>query len=287
MKRIGVIFHTDRPLIKEVTKKIVDWAGLNDIEVCLSVELADRVGFAKVILPADDIWKCSDVILTLGGDGSMLASARAFGKHGIPILGINLGKLGFLTEVTQNQIEDTLIRLKNDNYLIEERMALEASIPGFDATMPALNDVVVDHGNSIRLVKTDLFCNGEFVCSYDADGVIISTPTGSTAYSLSVGGPIINPLMEAIEVSPVSPHTLTLRTIIFPANSVLTIRAEPTEVNLRAALDGIIVAELSAGEEIIVKKANYKIKFIKFEKSSFYEVLRTKLHWGARPLFNS
>lgn len=287
MKRIGVTFHTDRPLIKEVTRKIIDWAALNDIEVCLSVELADRVGSAKVILPADDIWKCSDVILTLGGDGSMLASARAFGKHGIPILGINLGKLGFLTEVTQNQIEDALIRLKNDNYLIEERMALEASIPGIDATMPALNDVVVDHGNSIRLVKTDLFCNGEFVCSYDADGVIVSTPTGSTAYSLSVGGPIINPLMEAIEVSPVSPHTLTLRTIIFPSNSVLTIKAEPTDVNLRAALDGIIVAELSAGDEIKVKKADYKIKFIKFEKSSFYEVLRTKLHWGARPLFNS
>jgi NAD+ kinase len=287
LKRIGVIFHTDRPLIKEVTQKIVDWAELNDIEVCLSVELADRVGSAEVILPADDIWKCSDVILTLGGDGSMLASARAFGKHGIPILGINLGKLGFLTEVTQNQIEDTLSRLKSDNYLIEERMALEASIPGIDAAMPALNDVVVDHGNSIRLVKTDLFCNGEFVCSYDADGVIISTPTGSTAYSLSVGGPIINPLMEAIEVSPVSPHTLTLRTIIFPSNIVLTLKAEPTDSNLRIALDGIIVAELSAGEEIIVKKADYKIKFIKFEKSSFYEVLRTKLHWGARPLFNS
>jgi NAD+ kinase len=286
LKTIGITIHTDRPLIKETTDHIIHWCAHNNMEcrICEgAVPIADH---AELAIAIENIKKTCEVIITLGGDGSMLASARAFGKFGVPILGVNLGKLGFLTEVTQNQVEDALCRLKENKYKIEERMALEITFPD-GTTLTALNDVVVDHGEQIRLAMMDLFSNGEFVCPYVADGIVISTPTGSTAYSLSAGGPVIDPVMDAVAVTPISPHTLALRSIIFPAENILTVRAGLNETDLRIALDGQIMGNLSSGQEVIVKKANYKVKLIKFETKSFYEVLRTKLHWGARPLFNS
>jgi NAD+ kinase len=260
---------------------------MNGLECHLCEDIISLVGHGDLSYSRDDMLRSCDVVISLGGDGSMLATARLFGHHGIPILGINLGKLGFLTEVDQDQIDHALLKLKQDDFEIEERMMLATEIPrGAGKQLPALNDVVIDHGESIRLAKIDLFSDGIFVCPYDADGIVVSTPTGSTAYSMSVGGPIINPLMEAILVAPISPHTLTLRTIIFPGQSVLNIRAGPSEMKLRLAVDGQVVGDLASGEEISVRKAPYKLKLVKFDSKSFYEILRSKLHWGARPLFN-
>lgn len=288
MKRFGFIAHTDQPVIRVATERMIEWAAKNGVECHLCEGIVDVVGHQDLSSSPHEMLKLCEVIISLGGDGSMLATARVFGHHGIPILGINLGKLGFLTEVDQDQIDYALLKLKEDDFVLEERMMLLASFNGNDKPeMSALNDVVVDHGDSIRLAKIDLFSDGTFVCPYNADGIVVSTPTGSTAYSLSVGGPIINPLMEAIAVGPISPHTLTLRTIIFPSDSILTIRAGPSDMKLRVALDGQVVGHLASGEEIIVKKAPYKLKLVKFDSKSFYEVLRTKLHWGARPLFNA
>jgi NAD+ kinase len=151
----------------------------------------------------------------------------------------------------------------------------------------ALNDVVIHHGEDSNLIDLDLYSDEEFVCSYNVDGIIISTPTGSTAYSLSVGGPIINPLMEAISVSPISPHTLTLRPIIFPAENVITVVAGARGGRSRISVDGRVVGELEGNQKITVRKAAYKIKLIKFDSTSFYEILRKKLHWGKRPPMNS
>lgn len=287
MKTIGITAHTDRPLIKETTERIIRWSDKNGIECRLSEGLVSLANHDNLSISKDEIWKVSDVIITLGGDGSMLASARAFGQFGVPILGINLGKLGFLTEVTQSQIEESLSRLKDNKFRIEERMVLEARLPNEPEKFVALNDVVIDHGGEMRLVKIDLFSNDEFVCPYDADGIIIASPTGSTAYSLSSGGPIVHPEMEAFTVNPISPHTLALRTIIFPGDKILTIRSGSTDMNLRVALDGQVVGHIESGQEVAVRKADYKLKLIKFETRTFYEVLRTKLHWGARPLFNT
>jgi NAD+ kinase len=287
LKIFGITAHTDRPLIKETTERILRWAEKSGIECRLCSDLAESVGHHDIAVPREDIWKQCDVIITLGGDGSMLASARFFGKYGVPILGVNLGKLGFLTEVAQNQIEESLCRLKDDKFKIEERMVLEASIPQAQFHAVALNDVVIDHGNEIRLAMFDLLADDVFVCPYDADGIVVASPTGSTAYSLSAGGPIITPTMDSVAVSPISPHTLALRTIIFPGQTVLTVRSGSHDISLRVALDGQIVGKLELGDEIVIKKADYKVKLIKFETKSFYEILRTKLHWGARPLFNS
>ncbi len=288
MKRFGIIGHLDRPQIEQATEQIIKWSQANGIQIRICTDLVPLVGHEDISAEDSEIWRHCDVIISLGGDGSMLSSARIAGNHGIPILGVNLGSLGFLTEVTQERILKSLELLKADKYKIEERMVLETLIPTAKKTDPfALNDVVIDHGEATNLVKLDLFSDNEFVCSYNVDGIIISTPTGSTAYSLSVGGPIINPLMEAISVSPISPHTLTLRPIIFPAENVITIVAGAGGGRLRVSVDGRIVGDLEAGRRISIKKAAYKIKLVKFDSTSFYEILREKLHWGKRPLMNS
>ena len=245
------------------------------------------VGSDHLACDIEELWKSSDVAISLGGDGSMLSAARSVGHHGIPILGINLGSLGFLTETTENQVEEALNLLEGNKFEIEERMVLQAVYsPDKNGNLFALNDIVFDHGDSTRLAKIDLYCNGEFVCPYNADGIVVSTPTGSTAYSLAAGGPVINPLMEALAVTPVAPHTLTLRTIIFPADSVLTIRVGSGHTKLRLAVDGRTMAVLKSGEEATVRKASHKLKLVKLGTRTFYEVLRTKLHWGVRPLLN-
>jgi len=288
LKRFGIIGHLDRPQIEQATDQIIRWSEANGIEIRICSDLVPLVNREDISAKDDEIWRYCDVIISLGGDGSMLSSARTAGNHGIPILGVNLGSLGFLTEVTQERIVKSLELLKTDEYKIEERMVLEALIPTPEKMdLFALNDVVINHGEATNLVKLDLFSDKEFVCSYNVDGIIISTPTGSTAYSLSVGGPIINPLMEAISVSPISPHTLTLRPIIFPAENVITVVAGAAGGRLRVSVDGRIVGELQGSQKITIKKAAYKIKLIKFDSISFYEVLRKKLHWGKRPLMNS
>ena len=215
----------------------------------------------------------------------MLYTAQIAGPRSIPVLGINLGGLGFLTELTQDQISEGLQNLKNDNYGIEERTVLAAVLPAASGSPRyAFNDVVIHRGESANLARVDLYSDEEFVCSYDADGIIVATPTGSTAYSLSVGGPIIDPLMEAITVSPISPHTLTLRPIIFPVDKTIAIFAGIGKDKMSVSVDGRSVGNLEAGQMAEVKKADFRAKLIKFESTSYYEVLREKLHWGMRPL---
>lgn len=288
MKKFGIIGHLDRPQIEQATDQIIKWCEANNVEIRICSDLGPLVNRQDLAAEADEIWRYCDVIISLGGDGSMLSSARTAGSHGNPILGVNLGSLGFLTEVTQDKIVKSLELLKADKYEIEERMVLEAMIPDLKKTdLFALNDVVIHHSEDSNLINLDLYSDEEFVCSYNADGIIISTPTGSTAYSLSVGGPIINPLMEAISVSPISPHTLTLRPIIFPAENVITVVAGAGGGRSRVSVDGRVVGELEGNEKITIRKAAYKIKLIRFDSTSFYEILRKKLHWGKRPPMNS
>ena len=287
MNKFGIIAHIERPHIKEAALKIIDWANANKVDCHICGELASLIERKDISRKNNELWKSCDVFIALGGDGTMLSASRAAGDHGIPVLGVNLGGVGFLTEITQEQIEEALVRLKNDDFQLEERMILEASFPHKEfAVTFALNDVVIDHADNTRMAKLDLFSNNEFVCPYSSDGLIVATPTGSTAYSLSAGGPVLHPLMDAIIVSPVSPHTLALRPIIFSKDDVLKIRIGPSDMKHRVSVDGQTIGYLSAGEEALVRKANHKLKLIKFEDKSFYKILRTKLHWGARPLSN-
>ena len=247
-------------------------------------ELSALLGYKEKSSPREKLWQLCEMIISLGGDGTMLASARAVGEHQTPILGINLGGLGFLTEITSNDLDKTLERLKQKDFFIEKRMVLETEVEGlkkFDQF--ALNDVVIDKGEVARLFQMHLYANDEFVCSYSADGLIISTPTGSTAYCLAAGGPIINPRTNLIIVSPMCPHTFASRPIIFSENEKLKVVVELAQREVVLTIDGQVAFALKSGSSVLVRKAKHPVNLIKFKDRSFYEILRRKLHWGARP----
>jgi len=284
MKNLGIIANVKKELTKSVVEEITRWASQNKVDVFICEELIPLIGQKENSLPRSQLWERSEVLISLGGDGTMLASARAVGEHQTPILGINLGGLGFLTEITSNDLHNTLNKLKKGDYFIEKRMVLETEIEGgkrFDQY--ALNDVVIDKGEVARLFLLHLFTKDKFICSYSADGLILSTPTGSTAYSLAAGGPIINPRMNAIIVSPICPHSLASRPIVFSDNETLKVTVEISSRHAVLTIDGQVAFGVESGSSVLVRKAKHSVNLIKFRDRSFYEILRRKLHWGARP----
>jgi len=284
MKSLGIIANVKKELTKSVLEEITRWASQNKVNVSICEELIPLIGQKENSLPRSQLWETSEVLISLGGDGTMLASARAVGEHQTPILGINLGGLGFLTEITSNDLHNTLNKLKKGDYFIEKRMVLETEIEGgkrFDQY--ALNDVVIDKGEVARLFLLHLFTKDKFICSYSADGLILSTPTGSTAYSLAAGGPIINPRMNAIIVSPICPHSLASRPIVFSDNETLKVTVEISSRHAVLTIDGQVAFGVESGSSVLVRKAKHSVNLIKFRDRSFYEILRRKLHWGARP----
>ncbi|MGB2697774.1 MAG: NAD(+)/NADH kinase [Candidatus Zixiibacteriota bacterium] len=285
MKSIGIIANPKKPDVKETVQGIINWAEKNDVEFYLGQEMVSLVENKEKAFPRDELPRKAEVIISLGGDGTMLASARAVGKRGNPILGINLKSFGFITEIKANHLDKTLTRLLKKDFRIEQRMVLKAQIMDDDEpNLYALNDVVIDKGGVARLIQMHLYDNEEFICSYSADGLIVSTPTGSTAYSLASGGPIINPRLNAIIVSPICPHTLASRPIIFLENDRLKVKVESTgERDAVLTADGQVARPVKSGKSVVVEKAEYSINLIKFSESSFYDILRQKLHWGARP----
>ena len=284
MKSIGIIANVRKELTKGVVEEIINWADENKIDFFVCEELIPLVGHKEKSIPIGKLWEVSEVLISLGGDGTMLTSARAVGEHDTPILGINLGGVGFLTEMNSNDLSNTLNKLKNGDYFIEKRMVLETEIEGLKKfNQYALNDVVIDKGEVARLFLLHLYAHDEFICSYSADGLIISTPTGSTAYNLASGGPIINPRMNAIIVSPICPHTLASRAILFSEHDTLKVIVELDSREAVLTIDGQVAFHLKSGSSVLVRKAKHSVNLIKFRDRSFYEILRRKLHWGARP----
>ncbi len=284
VKSIGIIANVRKELTPRVVEEIIEWADQNQIIFFICEELVPLVGHKEKSVPKEKLWEVSEVLISLGGDGTMLASARAVGAHQIPILGINLGGVGFLTEINSDYLKSTLNRLKRGDYFLEKRMVLQPEVEGvkkFDQY--ALNDVVIDKGEVARLFLLHLYAQNEFICSYSADGLILSTATGSTAYNLAAGGPIINPRMNAIIVSPICPHTLASRSIVFPENESLKVIVELPSREAILTIDGQVAFGLKSGSSVLVRKARHTVNLIKFKDRSFYEILRRKLHWGARP----
>lgn len=285
MKNFGIIAHLKRPNVELSAKLIIDWLKAEKLGCRVCEELIEGFHLSDKVLPEDEFYAGLDCILSLGGDGTILTSVRRAGHFGIPVLGINVGRLGFLTEILPEDLISALEKLKNDDYQLDERMALQAQVEGGNGGCYwALNDFVLDHGDNTRLVKLDLYRNEQFVFPCNADGLIISTPTGSTAYNLAAGGPVIHPHLAAIIASPICPHSLTLRPIIFDEQSRLTVEVASTDIDVRLTVDGQIHCILEHGAKVHISKAPHKIKLIRIKPYSFFEILRTKLHWGGRPL---
>lgn len=283
--KFGIIGNLAKESLYEIVFNLTNQLECEKIQFFLQKEIADEIEkrYSKKIeqkLNLPELLENSDIIVSLGGDGTILSTARLVGHREIPILGVNLGKLGFLAEVSPEEIFDFIKKVCNGEYRIEERMALEASVRGNDGKYFALNDIVIDRAGSTRVVDIETYINDEYLITYTADGLIISTPTGSTAYSLAAGGPIVTPSSHVITLTPICPHTLTARSIVIPDDSVIRIKIEYYEKDILITADGQVEHKIKPPLEVIVKRADYKVKLIKRVEVSYFDVLRSKLMWG-------
>lgn len=283
MKRIGIIAKTDKPQAVEVSGKLINWLKGKGVEPVIDEGLGTILGL-EGSCPRSEVASRSDMLLVLGGDGTLLAAARMAGTSGIPLLGVNLGSLGFLTEITLEELYPALEKVFSGEFEIEERVMLSVRIIRNGARVGSytvLNDVVVSRGSTARIIDLETKVNGDYLTTYKADGLIVSTPTGSTAYSLSAGGPIIYPSLHVFTLTPICPHTLTNRPVIISDDALVTISLLSKE-DVLLTTDGIAGPALHYGDTVEVGKAESTIKLIKSPYRNYYEVLRTKLKWGER-----
>ncbi len=284
MKKIGIIIKPHKPEAKEVLKKLILWLKAHHLKAVFDVDAAKIID-AKSKYQKSQIASLVDMVIVLGGDGTLLSVARLTVAKGIPILGVNLGGLGFLTEVTLDELYPTLEKVIAGDFVTDERMMLMTHIHRQGerlAQSPVLNDVVINHGVVARMIILDIYVNAQFVTSLRGDGLIISTPTGSTAYSLSAGGPIIHPTVNAIILTPVCPHTLTNRPIVIPSSVKIEAILRTEDEGVMVTFDGQVGFSLKKEDIVEVRTAETKVKLIRSPEKNYYEVLRKKLKWGER-----
>lgn len=282
--RFGLIANLKRTGAREAVAGFVGWAKDHHHELNLCDDLASIAPVGSKLVSRNVIGANCDMLVSMGGDGTMLAAARAAVPHDTPILGINLGSLGFLTQQRHEQLIGALTAVTGGKFRVEDRMLLQTEVAGTASPLPcALNDVVVSNAPVSRVIDINLKVNGEDVVTYTSDGLILATPTGSTAYALAVGGPIMHPKMDAIIAAPISPFSLTIRPIVFDANDVLKLQVTNEQRQATLTLDGQVVVALQHNEVITVTRAKSRAKFVVLPDNSFYSVLRSKLHWGVPP----
>jgi NAD+ kinase len=278
--RLGVAGHLGYEGLSEVLATLRRLAPLLGLTLSYEESLRDIAGAAAPAIVPGEV----DAMLTLGGDGTLLRAARIVEGHPVPILGVNLGRLGFLTCCPVEALEDALRRLAAGAYVVEPRMTLDARVRapnGADrAIWRALNEVVLHKGGFARVVTIWVQADGETVAHYSADGIVVATPTGSTAYNLSAGGPVVFPTLETILVTPVSAHTLALRPLVLPPTSEITVRVEDGPDELLVTVDGQVGATFAAGETLVVRRSAHPVPIVRFPESSFFATMREKLHWG-------
>lgn len=281
-KSIGILTKPKFPEIKATLQAVVTWLRARNIVVLLDTTSATLLGEKGGIQKTELAGK-ADVLLVLGGDGTMLNAARLAGERGIPILGVNMGGLGFLTEVRLEHLYPSLERVFANEYVLDERLMLKAHVHRHGETVTqgvVLNDVVVSKGTLARMIELRIAIQGQFVTNLRGDGLIVSTPTGSTAYSLSAGGPIINPAVQSLMLTPICPHTLTHRPLIVPGNVEIDVTLTSRDDGATATLDGQVGISLTQGDSVVLTTSEHRTKLIRFPETNYYDVLREKLKWG-------
>lgn len=285
--RFGIIGNLDKQgLINAVEALIrkLDSAGVEYvIEDGFVPLLGESLRKLKpgTLVSRDECVRTADTLVAFGGDGTMLAAARLVGAHGTPILGVNLGKLGFLAEVAPEDMLEAVDEVIAGRVIIEKRLVLEALVSQpASKVMFGLNDVVIDKSRSSRMIEVEVYINDAFAVNYRADGLIISTPTGSTAYALSSGGPIVVPTSNVIGITPISPHTLSGRPLIIPDTDTIRITTKAHMEEVLLSVDGQEEAILKPPVEVRIKRASHSVSLVKRMDGTYYDVLRAKLLWG-------
>ncbi|MGQ9570886.1 MAG: NAD(+)/NADH kinase [Thermodesulfovibrionales bacterium] len=283
MNKIGIICKTGVTKPIEILKDLLPWLRKKGCETFIDIETASILNMEG--FPRSKIPSLSEVIIVLGGDGTMLSTCRLVADKGIPVLGINIGGLGFITEVQIDKLYETLDRVLSDECPIEERIMLAAKVRRLGeiiAEYIVLNEVVVNKAALARIIDLETYVNQNYVTTFKADGLIISTPTGSTAYSLSAGGPILYPTLDNIIITPICPHTLTNRSMVIPGDSVVKIiLSSPTE-RIYLTMDGQVGFSVMQNDIIEVAKAPFKTRLLIPCDRDYFQILRTKLRWGER-----
>lgn len=279
---IGLIVNPNKESVFPDVRELVLWM----VEQGCRVLAEDRasLGLDDVRhLSRDDLARSSDVVVVFGGDGTLLDAAHTMSRYETPILGVNSGGLGFLTETTLDEVQESLGRILEDGYDVQHRMMVAARVRGRnDASLHALNDVVLSRFRLGRVIQLAAYVDGEFVTSYVCDGMIVSTPTGSTAYNLSANGPIVHPRMGSIILNPICPHTLTNRPLILPPGSRVQLEVESDEECLLTADGQDRIGDLQDGDVIELERSDRQVTLIRSPERDFYNILRTKLRWGGK-----
>ena len=282
MQTIGILTKPKFPDVRMVLHSLVGWLRDRHKDVILDKTTAALIGEPS-LHPKSHLAAVSDLILVLGGDGTMLSAARLSAERPVPILGVNMGGLGFLTEITLDQLYEKLDHVFDGDFRVEERLMVRARVDRQGehvAQSSVLNDVVVSKGTLARMIETRISLDGQFVTSVRGDGLIVSSPTGSTAYSLSAGGPILSPSVQALVLTPISPHTLTHRPLVIPSNVVLEVTLLSHEGGAMATFDGQVGVPLTQGDTVVMQASEHRTRLIRFPDRTYYEVLRKKLKWG-------
>lgn len=288
MITVGVLVNTtrlrERQEMAAPARAALD-ALLPQVEtVWVNEEAARMLDVARLARPEEELAQRADLLIVFGGDGTILRAARLAAGRGVPILGVNMGGFGFLAEVSTTDFAAALPRLLTGRYHLEERMMLQADVERHDApqSLLALNDMVVTKSGIARVLRLRVSVNGEHLASYPADGIIVATPTGSTAYSLSAGGPILDPRVQALVITPICPHTFNSRSVVVAGDDVVTVEVTASDPEATLTVDGRVGVTLTAVRRVVVRRAAQRTRFIRLGDATFYSILRTKLAWGER-----
>ena len=285
IKTVGIVSKPNAPAAVELVPKLLEWLSARRIGVRMDRETAGYAGALEGGIERDAVPEGCDLVVVLGGDGTLLSAARAIGRRETPLFPINLGGLGFLTAITIEEVFPELERAFRGEHRIAKRKLLSTEVvregmvvAGYDA----LNDAVLTKSSIARMIDLDAYVDEQFVCAYKADGLIISTPTGSTAYSLSAGGPIIFPSVPAICITPICPHMLTNRPVIVAETSVVRVTSRGPDESVYLTIDGQVGTPIHEGDVLVCRSSQYSLHLVRPPRMMFFDVLRQKLKWGER-----
>ncbi len=283
VETVGIMTKPGAPAASAIVPQLMAWLHHRGMRV----RMDEETGFyaAAKGLPRDSVPEGCDLIVVLGGDGTLLSAARAIGKREIPLFPVNLGGLGFLTAITVDEIYGELQRCIRGEQRVSKRKLLSVTVmrggeivEGYDA----LNDAVLGKSSIARMIDMDVFVDEQLMCAYKADGLIVATPTGSTAYSLSAGGPIIYPTVPAICLTPICPHMLTNRPVIVPETSTIRIISRGPDESVYLTIDGQVGTPIKESDTVVCRSSQYSLLLIRPPRMKFFDVLRAKLKWGER-----
>ena len=288
IKRIGIVLKPHQHDALKTICELTLWLSERQIEVVGGPDVErERVehqtGCAVKEVPTEKLAASVDLILVLGGDGTMIATARMIEDLEVPVLGINYGGLGYLTEFRIEELYSALGSILDGNYRLDKRVMLRTLHQRGDEVINrnrVLNDVVINKSALARIIEIDVYLNDQFVNSFRADGLIVSTPTGSTAYNLSAGGPVIFPSMNAIVITPICPFTLSNRPIVVPDDAVIELRLKTDQEDVALTLDGQVGFPLKIGDRVVIQKSRTTFNLIQPSNRNYFDVLRDKLRWG-------